>query len=401
MVPDIAEYLSRVMNDRKFLESALENKENEILFPKIFRTAIIEKLAIVLNYYLISNDKTTDYTFDDILSKYQDLISSIDEIELRKVIEGSCFTHSFNGSEKKYIEKYGFDYISKLSGEELNELNEMRKRLDYLSKKYGENYYIEEAKFLRWKRNIDEPSSEEFFFCTPGRDSIQYALEQSPERLYNGILRKNREPMIVGESKKNYLNRCLKKKVYPEDYEIVEQVINDYCSYPPYIALLEYEKMKNVPTSVTVFDKNSSHSVGEIVERLEPMEVRDYFPTITHRPSIEFLKKHGSAYLSNMVTLVEFMPKTDCPLIKMPDIYEIMQMYARKKGLQVGQVFDCGTGEFIRNLSLTELKNLQHQLEEEQSSKWTIDEQLEEDLQNLELKVNNHDFGDSADAPEI
>ena len=276
----------------------------------------------------------------------------------------------------------------------------MRKRLDYLSKKYGENYYIEEAKFLRWKRNIDEPSSEEFFFCTPGRDSIQYALEQSPERLYNGILRKNREPMIVGESKKNYLNRCLKKKVYPEDYEIVEQVINDYCIYPPYIALLEYEKIKNVPTSVTVFDKNSSHSVGEIVERLEPMEVSDYFPTITHRPSIEFLKKHGPAYLSYMVTLVEFMPKTDCPLIKMPDIYEIMQMYARKKGLQVGQFFDCGTGEFIRNLSLTELKNLQHQLEE-QSSKWTIDEQLEEDLQNLELKVNNHDFGDSADAPEI
>ena len=31
MVPDIAEYLSRVMNDRKFLESALENKENKIL----------------------------------------------------------------------------------------------------------------------------------------------------------------------------------------------------------------------------------------------------------------------------------------------------------------------------------------------------------------------------------
>ena len=102
-----------------------------------------------------------------------------------------------------------------------------------------------------------------------------------------------------------------------------------------------------------------------------------------------------------MITLVEFMPTTDCPLIKMPVIYEIMQMYARKKGLQVGQVFDCGTGEFIRNLSLTELKKIQHQLEEEQSSKWTIDEQLEEDLQNLELKVNNHDFGDSADAPEI
>lgn len=402
MVPDIAEYLSRVMNDRKFLESALENKENKILFSKIFRTAIIEKLAIVLNYYLISNDKTTDYTFDDILSKYQDLISSIDEIELRKVIEGSCFTHSFNGNEKKYIEKYGFDYISKLSDEELNELNEMRKRLNYLTKRYGENYYIEEAKFLRWKRNIDEPSSEEFFFCTPGRNSIQYALEQSPERLYNGILRKNRVPMIVGESKKNYLIRCLKKKVYPEEYEIVEQVINDYCSYPPYIALLEYEKMKNVPTSVTVFDKNSSHSVGEIVERLEPMEVRDYFPTtITQRPSIDFLKKHGPSYLSNMVTLVEFVPKTDCSLIKMPDIYGIMQMYARKKGLQVGQVFDCETGEFIKNLSLTELKNLQHQLEEEQSSKWTIDEQLEEDLQNLELKVNNHDFGDSTDAPEI
>lgn len=395
------EILGKVMNDRNFIESTFENKEGQILFSKIFRVAIIEKLATVLSYYLISDDKTIDYTFDDILRKYQGLIADIDENKLKQIIESSYFTHSFNGSEKKYVEKYGFDYISKLNDEELKELNEMRKRLDYLSKKYGENYYIEEAKFLRWKRNIDEPSSEEFFFCTPGRDSIQYALEQSPERLFNGILRKNREPMIVGESKKKYLIRCLKKKVNPEDYAIVEQVINDHCSDSTYIALLDYEKMKNIPTSVTVFDKNSSHSVGEIVERLEPMEVSDYFPTRAQRPSIEFLKKHGSSYLSNMVTLVEFVPEADYPLIKMPDIYEIMQMYARKKGLQVGQVFDCGTGEFIRNLSLTELKNLQHQLEEEQSSKWIIDEQLEDDLQNLESKVNNYDFGDSADAPEI
>lgn len=51
-----------------------------------------------------------------------------------------------------------------------------------------------------------------------------------------------------------------------------------------------------------------------------------------------------------MVTLVEFMPTTDCPLIKMPDIYEIMQMYARKKGLQVGQVFDCGTKQMKNKL---------------------------------------------------
>lgn len=398
---NIEEILSKVMNDRNLLESTFESKESQILFSKTFRVAIIEKLAIILNYYLISDDKTTDYTFNDILGKYQDLIASIDENKLKQIIESSYFTHSFNGSERKYVERYGFDYISKLNAEELKELNEMRKRLDYLSKRYGENYYIEESRFLRWKRNIDEPSSEEFFFCTPGRDSIQYALEQSPERLFNGILRKNKEPMIVGETKKNYLIRCLKKKVNPEDYAIVEQVINDYCSDSPYIALLDYENMKNIPTSVTVFDKNSSHSVGEIVERLEPMEVSDYFPTRAQRPSMEFLKKHGSSYLSNMVTLVEFVPKVDYPLIKMPDIYEIMQMYSRKKGLQVGQVFDCETGEFIRNLSLIELKDLQHQLDEEQSSKWAIDEQLEDDLQDLESRINNYDFGDSADAPEI
>lgn len=398
---NIEEILGKVMNDRKFIESTFENKEGQILFSKIFRVAIIEKLATVLNYYLISDDNTTDYTFDDILKKYQNLIAGIDENKLKQIIESGYFTHSFNGSEKKYIEKYGFDYISKLNDEELKELNEMRKRLDYLSKKYGENYYIEEARFLRWKRNIDEPSSEEFFFCTPGRDSIQYALEQSPERLFNGILRKNREPMIVEESKKNYLIRCLKKKVNPEDYAIVEQVINDYCSDSTYIALLDYEKMKNIPTSVTVFDKNSSHSVEEIVERLEPMGVSDYFPTRAQRPSMEFLKKHGSSYLSNMVTLVEFIPKAEYPMIRMPDIYEIMQMYAREKGLQAGQLFDCKTGDFIRNPNLTEIKSLMEQMEEEQSSKWTIDERSQTDLQKLEEMVNNYNFGDSADAPEL
>ncbi len=102
--------------------------------------------------------------------------------------------------------------MPKLNEEELNEVNEKRKRLDYLSRRYGSNYYIEEAKYIRWKKNIDESTGEEFFFCTPGTDSIQYALEQSPERLYNGILKNNREPMMVGESKKKLLNKMLKEK---------------------------------------------------------------------------------------------------------------------------------------------------------------------------------------------
>lgn len=193
----------------------------------------------------------------------------------------------------------------------------------------------------------------------------------------------------------------LKKKVELEDYSIMEQMVNDYCTFPPYIALLQYEKMKNVPTSVTVFDNNSSHSLSEIVEKLDPKQIVDYFPIGIKRPSMEFLKKHGSFYLSNMVTLVELMPETEYPIIKMPDMYEIMQMYARTKGLQVGQVFDCKTGDFIRNPNITEIKGLMEQMEEEQSSKWTIDERLQTDLQKLEEKVNNCDFGDSADAPEL
>lgn len=395
----IEEIISKVMNDKIFLESAFEGGKN--YFPKDFRTAIKHKLAIVLDYYLITGDTQTDYTFDDILEKFQVVLKNTNEVEFRKIIENGYLTHSFNGSSKEYIQKYGFDYMSKLNEQELNEINQKRERLDYLSKKYGENYYIREAREIRERKNIEEPTGEEFFYCTPGIDSIQYALEQSPERLYNGILKDSREPMIVGETKKNYLIRCLRKKVELEDYSIMEQMVNDYCTFPPYIALLQYEKMKNVPTSVTVFDNNSSHSLSEIVEKLDPKQIVDYFPIGIKRPSMEFLKKHGSFYLSNMVTLVELMPETEYPIIKMPDMYEIMQMYARTKGLQVGQVFDCKTGDFIRNPNITEIKGLMEQMEEEQSSKWTIDERLQTDLQKLEEMVNNCDFGDSADAPEL
>lgn len=395
----IEEIISKVMNDKIFLESAFEGGKN--YFPKDFRTAIKHKLAIVLDYYLITGDTQTDYTFDDILEKFQVVLKNTNEVEFRKIIENGYLTHSFNGSSKEYIQKYGFDYMSKLNEQELNEINQKRERLDYLSKKYGENYYIREAREIRERKNIEEPTGEEFFYCTPGIDSIQYALEQSPERLYNGILKDSRESMIVGETKKNYLIRCLRKKVELEDYSIMEQMVNDYCTFPPYIALLQYEKMKNVPTSVTVFDNNSSHSLSEIVEKLDPKQIVDYFPIGIKRPSMEFLKKHGSFYLSNMVTLVELMPETEYPIIKMPDMYEIMQMYARTKGLQVGQVFDCKTGDFIRNPNITEIKGLMEQMEEEQSSKWTIDERLQTDLQKLEEMVNNCDFGDSADAPEL
>ena len=395
----IEEIISKVMNDRNFLEGAFEGGKN--YFPKDFRTAIKHKLAIVLNYYLITGDTQTDYTFDDILEKFQVLLKNTSEVELRKIIENGYLTHSFNGSSKEYIQKYGFDYMSKLNEQELNEINKKRERLDYLSKKYGENYYIKEAREIRERKNIEEPTGEEFFYCTPGIDSIQYALEQSPERLYNGILKDSREPMIVGESKKNYLIRCLRKKIEPEDYSIMEQMVNDYCTFPPYIALLQYEKMKNVPTSVTVFDNNSSHSLSEIVEKLDPKQIEDYFPIGIRRPSMEFLKKHGSYYLSNMVTLAEFTPETEYPMIKMPDMYEIMQMYARTRGLQVGQVFDCKTGDFIRNPNINEINGLMEQMEEEQSSKWTIDERLQTDLQKLEEMANNYDFGDSTDAPEL
>lgn len=395
----IEEIISKVMNDKTFLESVFEGGKS--YFPKMFRAAIQQKLAIVLNYYLITNDMQTNYSFEEILAKFQVILENTNQVELRKIIENGYLTHSFNGSSKEYVQKYGFNYLPKLNEQELNEINKKRERLDYLSKKYGENYYIKEARERRRKKNIDEPTGEEFYYCTPGIDSIQYALEQSPERLYNGILKDSREPMIVGESKKNYLIRRLIKKIEPEDYSIMEQMINDYCTFPPYIALLHYEKMKDVQTSVMVFDNNNSHSLSEIVEKLDPKQIEDYFPVGILKPSEEFLKKHGSYYLSDMVTLVEFMPETEYPMIKMPDMYEIMQMYARTRGLQVGQVFDCKTGDFIRNLNITEIKRLRVQMEEEQSSKWAIDERLQTDLQKLEEMVNNCDFGDSADAPEL
>ncbi len=395
----IEDIISKVMNDKKFLESVFESGGNQ--FPKDIRTAIKYKLAIVLNYYLITNDTQTDYSFDTILKKFQRILENTDEVELRRIIESGYLTHSFNGSSKEYIQKYGFDYIHKLSEEEAEVLKAKSARLKYLSDRYGENYYIEEGKYLRWKRNIDKPIGEEFYYCTPGIDSIQYALEQSPERLYNGILKNNREPMIVGETKRNYLIRYLKKKIAPEYYSIMEQMIDDYCTFPPYIALLNYEKMKNVQTSVTVFDPNRSHSLNEIIEKLEPKQIADYFTIGIQKPSTEFLRKRGSYYLSDMVTLAEFIPEAEYPMIKMPDMYEIIQMYARKKGLQVGQFFDCKTGDFIRNPNLAEIKRLMQQMEDEQGSKWKIDERLQTDLKTLQKMADNYDFGDSTDAPEL
>lgn len=67
-----------------------------------------------------------------------------------------------------------------------------------------------------------------------------------------------------------------------------------------------------------------------------------------------------------MVTLVEFMLETEYLMIKMPDMYEIMQMYAKTRGLQVGQVFDCKTGDFIRNLTKTEIKYLMQKMQTQQ-----------------------------------
>ncbi len=143
----IEEVISKVMNDKTFLEGTFEGGKN--YFPKDFRAAIKHKLAIVLNYYLITSDTQTNYSFEDILSRFQVLLKNTNEVELRKIIKDGYLTHSFNGSSKEYMQKYGFDYMTKSNEQELNEINKKRERLDYLSRKYGENYYIKEARKIR------------------------------------------------------------------------------------------------------------------------------------------------------------------------------------------------------------------------------------------------------------
>lgn len=357
--------LNKLFTNKKFMLSIIEQENGNI-------EAVLYKMGLVLQYYIITRDENIDYSYQDIEEKY---FQSYSDNEKENIIENGFMTHSFNGYKKDLIEKNGLNYEQHLTIEQKQQINERRKILNQLEDILGVSQFIT----LQKERKTDYSNS--VFVCSPGAKTFHYACKRSPERLYEGPLKGyENEPIIVGETKSSYLYRILEKRIiqkaknenwreeqYKSAVELVRKVAEIYGGSHPAFAMLKIKDIKDIKFSQVDYDEASAEALGERLERAY------YFGgerSIFSQNSSDMLETNN---LGDLVTLAEYIPKNSIFTVECMDEFEMQQIYARSKGLHIGDYIDYSEDKKLGNPTISELLsiidnckdiNLLNQLEE-------------------------------------
>ena len=351
--------LNNLLNNKKFLATLMIDEEE---FDEL---KIIDKLSKVLCYYIATRDKRTDYTFKEIEEKYDSIENEeLKGIYYQNLIENGIVTTSFNGYKKELINKYGFNYNDKISEEQRNNTFNRRKALNKLEEICGRSQYLE----IQEKAHIADFENQ-VYLTKPGGSTFFNALMGSPERLYQGPLLAytedgfgERKPIIIGEKKKTFFKKVLLNEIYPTKYlterniknnEIIESVrtlVENFCSLPPSIALINISRISDIPMSDFYYNAKHSRNLKNMLDMMNFHRIKDFFLV---RQSEE-----TNTELTNLVTLSEYIPKDSFSIIDVMDIFEMKQLYAKLKGHKVGQLIDYTNCKYIGEASINQLMSI-------------------------------------------
>ena len=288
-------------------------------------------LGIVYNYYFLSKDNNTGYSIEEILERYNTLFTS--GINLKeKVIDNGIFTHSCNGNMVEYIKKNGL-------GSNLNKNDELFTALNFLENKLGITGLYTKQQSGR---------SDEVYFTSPGATSFGYACNFAPERLFLGILRQESENSIhitYGENKIDYYRKVIYSKFGNNiDQEIkrnIEVVLNGYFKSSnciisfPVSSIIESDNIY----FETVSDKNHIN-LKEHIER-NCNDGYDFFTT-----NVGSNSNHNN--MDNFVMINTVISPEQLEFLFVPDRYDLIQLIAKNKGLNLGEELDYFTFEPYR-----------------------------------------------------
>lgn len=326
----LAKTLNQVFSDEKFLNNLAKSTTN-VKQAQSF-------MGHVMTYYIATRD-TTPHSYEDLkkliyteacrtpLNKQKN--ESDQEALKRNIIDEGVVTHSFNGFLTQKVKKNGL-------GEPTNFDKNLDARLIKLENDLGKSAYL--------KTQTNDAS--EIYYTSPGTNSIHYAMQQSPERLFLGPLKqKNPLPVIVGEKKEDYYTRVAIDKIN-KNYRIEEQqpiidnaqkVINQLCSNKPQIAL--------IPINM----KNKSLNARNLPED-EPKPLINYIkeqPYVDTDPMNFFANEcFGGSHPSNCSDLFSTgvkIPASEMEFINIPDSFDLSQIIAKQRGLKPGEKFDLKT----------------------------------------------------------
>lgn len=260
------------------------------------------------------------------------------EIYIVILFQIGFLTHAFNGFEKKYIEKYGFDYIDKIDSKEREDVEILKTSVNMLGSTLGVNEYLLDQTAYMDKNERSNP----VYVSAPGYLTIQYAMKQSPEKFFNGPAKKLQGTMIVGEKKEDFIERFLiskfKEKGLSPYLKDINIAINNLCTKKPCIAFFDISKLKKIPVSPVAFNRNGTNSLEEYIKQIDIDYINDFFSSSIFQESKHSVKKQIA--FSDLATLARFIPNDAIQIISIPDIFELKQRLAQKKGFEVGDKVD-------------------------------------------------------------
>lgn len=333
----IEKTIERVLNNPKMISEILDAVIDELKkTPRIkVDDLIMDKFSIVLQYYLITRDSNTNYSFSDIYYEYFVLLNTnLNRFPNLKdnILKNGFLTSTFNGHDREYIEKYGFDYFSLVDSREEEEINKGFNSLKNLENELGKNDYY----FGGHDGDINT-----IYLSTPGFSTIQYALSKSPERLYNGPLKDNNTKMIVGESKEDYIRRSLIERLGSNKDRYLEDVLNVssiYCTKKPCISFIKISDINDIPISDAYYDKSYCMPLEKFINKFNISYLDDFFSK-----SI-FIPGNGNLFnqvrFNDMVSLAGMIPRESISIISVPDLYDLKQTLALMMGYNIGDYFE-------------------------------------------------------------
>ena len=320
----------------KLKELLLKNKEdvspiNELLSNDIFIANLLEYsmndidvfcsyMGEVFVYYLISGDRCIYNSYEEINNKYWELIYNGFDI-LSWLKNDGVFTHSCNGSMVKYIKRNGL-------GSSLNGDASLFEALNFLEKKIG----ITGDYTKQQSGRIDE-----VYFTAPGATTFGYVCNFAPERLFLGILRQEFDEALnvkYGESKIDYYRRVLYRKfsdVLDDEVKAnIEVVLNGFFS--------ESNCIITFPIS-EVIDSNKIYQ--EVVSDNNLINLREYIIRNCGSNYFDFFTRNvgsnsNTNNMDNLVMIDTVISPLKLKFYQVPDRYDLIQLIARNKKLEVG-----------------------------------------------------------------
>lgn len=329
----IIETIDSIFNDENFLLSALDDK-------KIFDiNNLYQVLTMVLDYCIATRDTKTNLTIKEVKDNFTKLNDHyLTKEEFDNIITNGFLTHSFCGNECQYVSEHGFDYWDKITQEEKRNLQHIRNGLKRLEYEVGKNPFLT----FREEDNLPEIVDKEVFMTFPGTKTIHYS-KHAPERFYYGPVGRScleNFPMIVGESKKDYLMRILKYRIenftfnveQEELLEVAERVIDYYIDKNTTIAFIDIQDIIDKPIYTVFYENENADNLKKFCATIElgKFSANQVF---THFPNDA---SEGFYDIGNLVTLSTNIPITSLSFASFPDIYDLKQKYLKQKGINEG-----------------------------------------------------------------